>query len=126
MEILQLELDAMIALEKGKNQSAVSLMREAVAMSQKLPFKYGPPRLSKPTNELLGDVLAEIGEHLLAVQAYRDELANSLRRTNSLFGLERSAAAHGDLDTSREAYHQLSEIWQDADASVSSLLNRAR
>ena len=88
-------------------------------MSQELPFRYGPPRLAKPINELLGDVLAETGDHALAVQAYQDELANSLRRTNSLLGMARAAAAYGDEDTARKAYQQLSEIWHDADASLS-------
>ncbi len=118
VEILQLEVDAMIALAKGKNKSAVSKMREAVALGQKLPFKYGPPRLSKPTNELLGDVLVEIGEYEPAAQAYRDELVNSLRRTNSLLGLARATAANGDQRSSDEAYEQLSEIWHNADASL--------
>ena len=117
VEILQLELDAMVALAKGKNKSAVSLMRKAVALEQKLPFKYGPPRLSKSTHELLGDVLAEAGEYELAVQAYEAELVNSLRRTNSLLGLARASAAHGDQPKSKNAYKQLTEIWHGADPS---------
>ena len=118
VEILQLELKAMIALAKGKKKSAVSLMREAEAMGRRLPFKYGPPRLSKPTNELLGDVLAEVGDHELAVEAYQDELENSLRRTNSLLGLARAAAEHGDHPTANDAYKQLTEIWHNADTSL--------
>ena len=117
VNILLLELDAMFALAKGNNKSAETLMREAVAMGRKLPFRYGPPRLAKPTNELLGDVLNQIGKSKPASEAYKEELVNSLRRTNSLLGLARAAASHGDQTTSKEAYQQLSEIWHEADPS---------
>ncbi|MBZ0113211.1 MAG: hypothetical protein K8J08_12160 [Thermoanaerobaculia bacterium] len=119
VRILRLEVDAIVALAEGQNESAVSLMNEAVAMSRELPFRYGPPRLSKPTNELLGDVLAEVGDNEQAAQAYRDELDQSVRRTNSLLGLARAAAGLGELESSKDAYQQLRDIWHDADEALS-------
>ncbi len=118
VDILHLELDAMLALAKGKNKSAEALMRKAHASAQAMPFKYGPPRLAKPTGELLGDVLLELGKTEMAAQAYKGELANSQRRTNSLLGLARAAAMHGDQQTSQEAYDALGDIWHDADPSM--------
>lgn len=115
VEILQLKLDAMMALSKGKDKSAVKLMREAAARGAKLPFRYGPPRLSKPTNELLGDVLFEIGDYEGAVKAYEEELKYSLRRTSSLFGLARAAAALDDQAQWKDAHDALAGIWHDTD-----------
>ena len=105
----------MTALSKGKDKSAVKLMREAAARGAKLPFKYGPPRLSKPTNELLGDVLFETGDHEGAIAAYKEELKYSLRRTSSLFGLARAAAALDDQAGWKDAHDTLAEIWHDTD-----------
>lgn len=117
--ILQLKLDAMTALSKGKGNSAIKLMREAAERGRKLPFRYGPPRLSKPTNELLGDVLFETGDYEGAMAAYKEELRYSLRRTSSLFGLARAAAALENQFAWKEAHDELADIWHDADEGFS-------
>lgn len=119
VEILQLKLDAMMALSKGKGKSAIKLMREAAERGGKLPFKYGPPRLSKPTNELLGDVLFETGDYEGATAAYKEELKYSLRRTQSLFGLARAAAALEDQSGWKDAHDELADIWHEADEGFS-------
>jgi len=84
----------------------------------KMPFKYGPPRLIKPTGELLGDVLLELGQTREAVQAYQDQLSRTPQRTHSLLGLARAAAAHEDVSTSGAAYQRLFEIWHDAETTL--------
>jgi tetratricopeptide (TPR) repeat protein len=118
VEILVLELDAMIAHSESNYEVAEQLMREALALGQKIPFRYGPPRLAKPTSELLGDVLFEMGKYESALTAYRGELEHSLQRTNSLLGVARSARQSGQLAVSKNAYQLLSEIWHDADAGI--------
>jgi tetratricopeptide (TPR) repeat protein len=115
VEILVLELDAMIALSEGKHPSAEKILRDALDKGQKIPFRYGPPRLAKPTAELLGDLLMEIGKHEPALEAYQQELKNSLRRTNSLLGVARSTHNIGDNSASQNTYKLLSEIWHGAD-----------
>ncbi len=118
IEVLHLELEALMALANGNGDTAVTLLRQAVAMELKMPFKYGPPRLIKPTGELLGDVLLELGQTREAVQAYQDQLSRTPQRTHSLLGLARAASAHGDESTSGEAYHRLFEIWHDAEITL--------
>ena len=59
--ILKLELNGMLALAQGDYENALELLREAVKQQTSMPFRYGPPRISKPTAELLGDVLMGLG-----------------------------------------------------------------
>jgi tetratricopeptide (TPR) repeat protein len=121
VDILKLEIEAVIALAEGKDEKALELARRATEMQKGMPFRYGPPRISKPTAELLGDVLSALGDHEQAALAYQDQLSRSQLRSNSLLGLARASALAGDGATSTEAYEALADIWHKADASVPSL-----
>ena len=90
-------------------------------MQKSLPFRYGPPRISKPTAENLGDILFDLGDDDQAILAYQDELSRSQLRSNSLLGLARASARAGDNGTSVEAYRALAEVWQSADTDVGGL-----
>ncbi len=118
---MKLELNALLELAEGDNEKALKLMREAVDRQTSMPFRYGPPRISKPTAELLGDVLLELGRPEQASLAYQDQLSRSLMRTNSLLGLARATARTGDTTASREAYAGLAEIWHHADSDLRAL-----
>jgi len=117
VDILKLQVETAIALRAGEKAKAAELAGHAAEIQASLPFRYGPPRISKPTAELLGDVLAEMGEDEQAIAAYRDQLTRSQLRTNSLLGLARASARTGDDVTSREAYAALTDIWHGADAT---------
>jgi predicted Zn-dependent protease len=119
--ILKLELNALFALAEGDDQKALELLREAVDRQTSMPFRYGPPRISKPTAELLGDVLLELGRNEEASLAYQDQLSRSLMRTHSLLGLARATARTGDATASHEAYSELATIWHDADQGLPAL-----
>jgi len=121
VDILKLEVQLVIALKEGDGEKAVTMAREAAKMQASLPFRYGPPRISKPTAELLGDVLYELGDSAGAILAYQDQLSRSKLRTNALIGLARAAARIGDDATSLEAYGSLANIWHSADESVTGL-----
>ena len=124
VDILKLEVEALIALAEGKNETALDLARQAVNMQASMPFRYGPPRISKPTAELLGDVLSELGENHQAALAYKDQLTRSPLRTNSLLGFARANARTGDKPSAREAYGALADIWHSADPDLP-VLNEA-
>jgi predicted Zn-dependent protease len=121
VDILKLEVQSVIALKEGDGERAVTMAREAAEMQASLPFRYGPPRISKPTMELLGDILYELGNSAGAILAYQDQLSRSKLRTNSLIGLARATAKIGDDTTSLEAYGELANIWHSADESVTGL-----
>lgn len=121
VDILKLEVETVIAMNNGDIETAVAHAREAAAMQATLPFRYGPPRISKPTAELLGDVLASQGDDEQAILAYEDQLSRSKLRTNSLIGLARASARIGDDAASLEAYRSLADIWRNADLAVPAL-----
>ncbi len=121
IDILKLEVGTVIAMAEGDSEKALGLTRQAVQMQASLPFRYGPPRISKPTAELLGDVLSSLGDDEQAALAYEDQLSRSQFRTNSLIGLARATARIGDDTTSVEAYSALANIWHSADPTVPAL-----
>jgi tetratricopeptide (TPR) repeat protein len=122
IDILKLEVGTVIAMAEGNEEKALDLARQATQMQASMPFRYGPPRISKPTAELLGDVLLELGDGEHAALAYEDQLTRSQLRTNSLLGLARATARTGDKTTSREAYNTLAGIWHSADPTVPALV----
>jgi tetratricopeptide (TPR) repeat protein len=119
--ILKLELDAMLALAEGDDEKAVELAREAVAQQTSMPFRYGPPRISKPTAELLGDILLELDRPEEAALAYEDQLSRSQMRTNSLLGLARAHAQAGNASAAAESYRALADVWHSADPDLPGL-----
>jgi tetratricopeptide (TPR) repeat protein len=121
VDILKLEVEAVIALAEGKGKKALELSGRATEMQKSLPFRYGPPRISKPAAELLGDVLSALGEYEQAALVYQDQLSRRQSRTNSLLGLARASALVGDDATSTKAYKALADIWHKADTSVQAL-----
>ena len=118
VDILKLEVQSVIAVAEGREQEAVDLARRAAELQARMPFRYGPPRISKPTAELLGDVLAETGADEQAVLAYKDQLTRSVRRTNSLLGLARASTRIAEKATAQEAYDELAAIWHGADPGM--------
>jgi len=122
IDILKLEVGTVIAMAEGKEEKALKLARQATQMQANLPFRYGPPRISKPAAELLGDVLSEVGDYEQAALAFEDQLTRSQLRTNSLIGLARASAQIGDDAMSLEAYGALADIWHSADPTVPALI----
>ena len=94
------------------------MAREAVALEMTLPFRYGPPRIVKPTPEMLGDMLLELGRADEAVSAFQDQLSRTPRRTATLLGLARAAKATGDSAEASDAYQQLTQIWHAGNHDV--------
>ena len=116
--VLHKQLDALFAWAEGNNTDAVALAREAVSLERALPFRYGPPRIVKPTAEMLGDILLKLDRAEEAVAAYQDQLSRTPHRTVALLGLARAAKAAGDSAEASNAYRQLTQIWHAANHDV--------
>jgi tetratricopeptide (TPR) repeat protein len=99
-KVLQLHLDQLHGLQQlreGKAESGLALLRQAAADETALPYEFGPPTILKPGNELLGEVLLELGKPAEARAAFDAALALAPGRVLSVEGRKRSAAAPGGL-----------------------------
>ncbi|MEJ2084624.1 MAG: hypothetical protein P8Y44_02965, partial [Acidobacteriota bacterium] len=88
MEALQIDqLAGLLALRDGDSKHGLALLREAAEAEAALPFQFGPPVPVKPTYELLGQALAELGKRPEAADAFRQPVDRTPGRTLSVAGL---------------------------------------
>jgi tetratricopeptide (TPR) repeat protein len=86
MKIAENVLGAKLAVAKKDNAAAISLLREAVAIQDKL--NYGePPDWFYPVRESLGGVLLMSGDSAGAEKVFREDLDRNPRNPRSLWGL---------------------------------------
>jgi len=89
MKIAENVMGAKIAIAKKDNAGAISLLRGAVAIQDKL--NYGePPDWFYPVRENLGGALLMGGDAAGAERVFRDDLDRNPRNPRSLFGLQQS------------------------------------
>jgi tetratricopeptide (TPR) repeat protein len=113
-----LELEGMIELRWGAGvDSGLALLTEAAELEASLPYEFGPPRVSLPTYEALGDGLLRAGRAAEAVDAYRTQLQRTPGRARTLVGLAAAATEAGDAAMSREALDQLEGEWRTGTSS---------
>lgn len=86
------QIKSLLLIEEGKTAEGLSLLRQAAATEAELPIDFGPPAIVKPSFELLGDVLTDLGYHEEAVEAYNKQLERTPKRLRSLKGKEQAAA----------------------------------
>ena len=119
--IMEKELEALILLHRKKAEQAVEVMKEATAAEDSRSFDYGPPIPVKPSHELLGEILLELGQPQEARSEFELALARAPKRVLSLKGLARAAEWLGDQTTAQETAHELRRIWKSADAQLKML-----
>jgi tetratricopeptide (TPR) repeat protein len=117
-QILEQELEALVAQADGRVPAAIQLLRSAAAAEDAIPFEFGPPAVAKPTHELLGEVLLAAGRAREAQVEFERALRLAPKRALSLLGLARAAAAAGDKPTATRAFADLRGIWHGADAGI--------
>jgi tetratricopeptide (TPR) repeat protein len=124
-EIAELELKALVQLSGGKREEAVASMRQATAREDAMPVDFGPPTLLKPSHELFGEILVQIGRPKEAQAEFRRALTLAPKRARSLLGLARASVTAGDKAGASEAYSALRAIWHKADPSQLALASDA-
>lgn len=123
--IMERQIAALIDLRAGRRDQAVEILRAAAQAEQQLPPPLGLPKPVKPTPELLGEVLIEIGRPREAMASFQQALRRNVNRTLSVLGLARAARASGDMTTARAQYGALLRNYAGADAGLPEL-NEAR
>lgn len=89
MKIAENVVGAKIAMAKKDTAGAIALLRDAVAIQDKL--NYGePPDWFYPVRESLGGALLVSGDAAGAEKIFRDDLDRNPRNPRSLFGLQQS------------------------------------
>jgi tetratricopeptide (TPR) repeat protein len=124
-EVLERQLQALIRAAEGRGDEAVAQLREAVELEKSIPTGFGPPFVDKPSGELLGELLLDLGRPAEASAAFEVSLAGTPQRTATLLGLARAASRAGDAATTEEAQATLRKIWHRADRMPEDVAQRS-
>jgi len=84
------QIKSLLLIEEGNTEDGMKLLRETVAAELELPVDFGPPTIIKPSLELLGDILLQMGKYGEAVEAYEKQLERTPKRRLSLQGKEKA------------------------------------
>ncbi|HKV12241.1 MAG TPA: hypothetical protein VJ725_29115 [Thermoanaerobaculia bacterium] len=125
-EILADQISGLVALKKGNADEALKLLAAAAEAESRLSPPSGPPDPMKPSHELYGEALLELGRVEEAAKQFDLSLLRTPNRTASLLGAARVAAKRGDDEAARRYYGKLTEIWKQADSGSAELAEAKR
>ena len=108
--IREKELGAIVRWAKGQKDEALAFAKEAADVEKSMAAPSGPPEPIKPAFELYGEMLMEAGRAKEAAQAFEQALLRTPKRTPSVLGLARAAAATGDQTTARARYQEVASM----------------
>ena len=109
-KIEQQQLDGLLLLKRGRTKEALALLSEAAAGERASPMEFGPPSLDKPANELLGEVLLELGRAQEACEAFQAAQVLAPGRGQSLIGLSKCARQIGSPELADSAEARLAKV----------------
>jgi hypothetical protein len=112
VRIMHRELKALMALAKGDKDGAIALLNEAVKIEESMRPPNGAADPVKPSHELLGEVLLDIGKPAEAATAFDTSLLRMPNRARSLIGSARAHAAAGHRAVAAERYQLLNSFWK--------------
>jgi tetratricopeptide (TPR) repeat protein len=105
------ELQALLQFRVGDTSAALEILAEAAAAENARPLEYGPPYVSKPSSELMGEMLLTLDRPGEAIPHFEQALERNTGRTLSLLGLARAQEAVKD-PAADESWQHLSNIWE--------------
>lgn len=105
------ELQALIYFKEGDSETALQLLADAAEDENSRPMEYGPPYISKPCSELLGEMLLTLNRPGEAIAHFETALERNTGRTLSLLGLARAQKAVGDAKA-QETWRALENSWK--------------
>ncbi len=116
--IMELELEGLLALQRGEIESGLEKLREAAVLEEDTPFGFGPPVPPKPAQEILGEALIALGRYEEAHEPLEAALARAPRRMHSLQALRKAAGETGDLALAAQTLKTLRKIAHRADTEI--------
>jgi tetratricopeptide (TPR) repeat protein len=119
--VWELEIEVAVKLFEKNYKAAIQLAKKATLVEAKLPSPMGPPRILKPTFELLGEVYLKAGKPKKAKEQFTISLIRHPNRMRSLIGAARSAKLSGDKITAKQNYERLSSLLKNADPAFPEL-----
>jgi tetratricopeptide (TPR) repeat protein len=96
LEIMALQVGAVLRAKSGDMDGALALLADAAKAESRLPTAIGPPALIKPAQEQYAELLLEAGRPAEAVEQFEGAMTRARNRRASLAGLERARAAQSD------------------------------
>jgi hypothetical protein len=112
VRIMHGELAALLALARSESDRAVTLLKEAVQIEESMRPPNGAADPVKPSHELLGEVLLQLGRPAEAAAAFDTSLLRMPNRARSLMGSATAHAAAGNRERSAERAATLSSFWK--------------
>jgi tetratricopeptide (TPR) repeat protein len=108
--IEQDELNGLLLLRQGKTAGGLALLSKAAAAEKTIPMEFGPPSLDKPANELLGEVLLDLGRAQEARTAFEAAQILAPGRGQSLIGLSKCARVLKDTELAESVDARLAKV----------------
>jgi hypothetical protein len=106
---------AWIALAEGRQDAALSMLREAADMEDLTEKSAISPGPIKPARELLGEMLLELKRPADALKEFEATMAKEPNRFRGVYGASQAAQAAGDSQKARTYAAKLLEICERAD-----------
>jgi tetratricopeptide (TPR) repeat protein len=125
IRILQLELDAWIALGDGRPDYGVALLRTAADLEVSTPKHAVTPAPTIPAHEWAGELLLYLKRPSEALIEFRKSLELYPKRLNSLAGAARAARESGADAEARRYYEEIVAIADPASTRPSVVAARA-
>jgi len=122
IKVQELAVSAWTAFARGDKEAALNLMAESAELENGSDKHAVTPGELLPANELLGDLQLELGNPAAALGAYRQALARSPNRFNSLYGAAAAAEQLGDRSTATGYFQTLVNMTAGSTANWPRLL----
>lgn len=114
--------EAWLRIAEGDRPGGITILKAAAYQESKQreskQYANDPPSEPWPIVRLLGDALADGGDHRAAIDAYEQALAQEPNDGWSLAGLAKSHHALGERDKARAYAGQLMAVWSGADKGL--------
>ena len=117
LTIAEAVLAGEIAADQGDYETAVRQLKLAVHLEDGLHYTE-PKDWYLPSRQVLGALLLEAGKPAEAEHAFREDLRDHPQNGWSLFGLEQSLRAQGNIDEAESVHQTFRDMWSDADVTL--------